>query len=151
MLGSSNVFLEVRGSAVTHGCHDGLVVGVVTALDDNGCGCLMLLSPSPPFPTPSSACSLVTTPLLQFVAEEVRVLLAELGFRSLEEVIGRADVLSTRSDVPVAKTGKGLDLDFITNLPDVSQDRLVGSGFYASAGRKERGLRSGGTFFFFFS
>ena len=61
----------------------------------------------------------------QFVAEEVRLLLAELGFKSLDEAIGRADVLSTRSDVPLAKTGGMLDLDFITNLPDVSQDRLA--------------------------
>ena len=61
----------------------------------------------------------------QFVAEEVRLLLAELGFKSLDEAIGRADVLSTRTDVPLAKTGGMLDLDFITNLPDVSQDRLA--------------------------
>lgn len=53
------------------------------------------------------------------------MLLAELGFRSLEEAIGRADVLSARGDVPLAKTGRALNLDFITSLPDVSQDRLV--------------------------
>lgn len=59
----------------------------------------------------------------QFVAEEVRLLLAELGFKSLDEAIGRADVLAARTDVPLAKTNGMLDLDFITKLPDVSQDR----------------------------
>eukprot|EP00903_Cladosiphon_okamuranus_P012610 g11799.t1 len=59
----------------------------------------------------------------EFVAEEVRLLLAELGFKSLDEAIGRADVLSARTDVPLAKTNGMLDLDFITNLPDVSEDR----------------------------
>lgn len=53
------------------------------------------------------------------------MLLAELGFRSLEEAIGRADMLSARGDVPLAKTGRALNLDFITSLPDVSQDRFV--------------------------
>ncbi|CAM9531954.1 unnamed protein product, partial [Hapterophycus canaliculatus] len=58
----------------------------------------------------------------EFVAEEVRLLLAELGFKSLDEAIGRADVLSARTDVPLAKTNGMLDLDFITDLPDVSKD-----------------------------
>lgn len=61
----------------------------------------------------------------QFVAEEVRLLLAELGFKSLDEAIGRADVLSPRTDVPLAKTNGMLDLDFVTNLPDVSEDRFA--------------------------
>ncbi|MFM7576694.1 MAG: glutamate synthase-related protein, partial [Microcystaceae cyanobacterium] len=34
-----------------------------------------------------------------FIAEEVRSLLAHLGYRRLEEVIGRADLLKVRSDV----------------------------------------------------
>ncbi|CAM9925623.1 unnamed protein product, partial [Ectocarpus sp. 12 AP-2014] len=59
----------------------------------------------------------------EFVAEEVRLLLAELGFKSLDEAIGRADVLSARTDAPLAKTNAALNLDFITKLPDVSQDR----------------------------
>lgn len=61
--------------------------------------------------------------LEQFVAEEARMLLAELGFRSLEEAIGRADVLSARSDVGLVKMQGMLDLSFILDLPDVSRDR----------------------------
>lgn len=57
------------------------------------------------------------------MAEEVRLLLAELGFKSLEEAIGRADVLSARTDISLAKTVGMLDLGFITDLPDVSSDR----------------------------
>lgn len=57
------------------------------------------------------------------MAEEVRLLLAELGFRTLDEAIGRADVLSARKDAPLAKTGAMLDLAFITDLPDVTKDR----------------------------
>lgn len=53
------------------------------------------------------------------------MLLAELGFRSLEEAIGRADVLSVRSDVNLAKMPGTLDLSFITDLPDVRADRCV--------------------------
>lgn len=78
------------------------------------------LNPCPPPSPPSLACVLTSA---QFVAEEVRLLLAELGFKSLDEAIGRADVLSARTDVLLAKTNEMLDLDFITNLPDVSEDR----------------------------
>ena len=46
------------------------------------------------------------------MAEEVRAGLAQLGFRSLNELVGRADVLRQRSR-PLAKTG-GLDLSFLT-------------------------------------
>lgn len=51
------------------------------------------------------------------------MLLAELGFRSLEEAIGRADVLSARSDVRLVKMQGMLDLSFILDLPDVSGGR----------------------------
>lgn len=57
-----------------------------------------------------------------FVAGEVRSLLAELGYRSLDELVGRADLLKTREGVSLAKT-KGMDLAFLTNLPDTSADR----------------------------
>ena len=46
------------------------------------------------------------------MAEEVRAGLADLGLRSLDELIGRADLLKQR-DVKLAKT-QGLDLSFIT-------------------------------------
>ena len=57
-----------------------------------------------------------------FVAEEVRSLLAKLGYRSLNEVIGRADLLIQSSQVHIAKTN-GLDLNCLINLPNVKEDR----------------------------
>jgi glutamate synthase (ferredoxin) len=57
-----------------------------------------------------------------FVAEEVRSLLARLGYRSLEEVIGRADLLKVREDVKLTKTA-ALNLNCLTQLPDTRSDR----------------------------
>lgn len=57
-----------------------------------------------------------------FVAEEVRSLLAWLGYRSLSEVIGRADLLKMREDAQLTKT-KSLNLDCLTKLPDTRDDR----------------------------
>jgi glutamate synthase (ferredoxin) len=57
-----------------------------------------------------------------FIAEEVRVLLARLGYRSLAEVIGRADLLKVREGVKLTKTHK-LNLDCITHLPDTRENR----------------------------
>ncbi len=51
-----------------------------------------------------------------FVAEEVRSLLASLGYTSLGEVIGRADLLTQR-DMPLAKTGQ-LDLSSLLKAHD---------------------------------
>src|SRR5262249_8993233 len=42
------------------------------------------------------------------VVEEVRTMLARLGFRSLDEIIGRSDLLRERKEV---KTAKGVELD----------------------------------------
>lgn len=55
------------------------------------------------------------------VAEEVRKLLAEFGYRSLDEIVGRADLLKPRG-VALAKT-QALDVDFLTKLPDTRTDR----------------------------
>lgn len=58
-----------------------------------------------------------------FVAEEVRSLLAALGFRTLEEVIGRGDLLVQRQ-LPLAKTGR-LDLTRLLAVqPDAARDWL---------------------------
>jgi glutamate synthase (NADPH/NADH) large chain len=54
----------------------------------------------------------------EFVAEEVRELLAELGFRSIEEAIGRVEALDTRRAVEHWKAA-GLDLSPILHRPDV--------------------------------
>jgi len=57
-----------------------------------------------------------------FIAEEVRHLLARLGLRSLNEAIGRSDLLVQRPDVELTKT-EVLNLDVLLNLPDVRSDR----------------------------
>ena len=57
-----------------------------------------------------------------FIAEEVRSLLAKLGYRSLSEVIGRADLLTVRSEVKLNKT-QALNLDCLTKLPDAKVNR----------------------------
>jgi len=57
-----------------------------------------------------------------FIAEEVRSLLAKLGYRSLDEIVGRADLLVARDDVSLTKT-KALDLSSLVKLPDVKSDR----------------------------
>jgi glutamate synthase (NADPH/NADH) large chain len=54
----------------------------------------------------------------EFIAEEVRELLAELGFRSIEEAIGRVEALDTRRAVEHWKAA-GLDLSPILHRPDV--------------------------------
>ncbi|MEB3336258.1 MAG: glutamate synthase-related protein [Leptolyngbyaceae bacterium] len=58
----------------------------------------------------------------QFIAEEVRSLLAKLGYHSLQELIGRADLLKVRDSVQLTKT-QALNLDCLTQLPDARTDR----------------------------
>ena len=53
----------------------------------------------------------------EFVAEEVRELLAQLGFRSLGEAIGHAEVLETHRAIDHWKAA-GLDLAPILHVPD---------------------------------
>lgn len=57
-----------------------------------------------------------------FIAEEVRSLLAKLGYRSLNEVIGRTDLLKMRDGVQLTKT-QALNLDCLIQLPDTREDR----------------------------
>ncbi|MBF2063396.1 MAG: glutamate synthase subunit alpha [Calothrix sp. C42_A2020_038] len=57
-----------------------------------------------------------------FIAEEVRSLLARLGYPSLLEIVGRADLLKTRSDVHLTKT-QALNLDCLLNLPEAKSNR----------------------------
>jgi glutamate synthase (NADPH/NADH) large chain len=52
----------------------------------------------------------------RFIADEVRVLLSELGFRSIDEAVGRADVLDTDPAVAHWKS-QGLDLTPIFVVP----------------------------------
>ncbi|MBD2387947.1 glutamate synthase-related protein [Cylindrospermum sp. FACHB-282] len=57
-----------------------------------------------------------------FIAEEVRSLLARLGYRSLSQVIGRADLLTVRQDVHLTKT-QSLNLDCLIQLPNSQANR----------------------------
>ncbi|WP_330176319.1 glutamate synthase large subunit [Streptomyces sp. NBC_01498] len=52
----------------------------------------------------------------EFIAEEVRELLAELGFRTLEEAVGRAELLNTERAVDHWKA-QGLDLRPLFHVP----------------------------------
>lgn len=57
-----------------------------------------------------------------FIAEEVRSILAQLGYPSLNDIIGRADLLTYRHSAKLTKT-KALILDCLTNLPDTKTNR----------------------------
>jgi glutamate synthase (ferredoxin) len=54
----------------------------------------------------------------RFVAEDVRELMAELGFRTMDEMIGRSDVLETRPAVEHWKAN-GIDLSKVLQQVDV--------------------------------
>ncbi|MFC7306439.1 glutamate synthase large subunit [Streptomyces monticola] len=54
----------------------------------------------------------------EFIAEEVRELLAELGFRSIEEAVGHAELLDTERAVDHWKA-QGLDLQPLFHVPDL--------------------------------
>jgi glutamate synthase (ferredoxin) len=58
---------------------------------------------------------------MRFVAEEVRELMAQLGFRTIEEMVGRADRLEARKAVAHWKA-KGLDFSNILYQPDVGSE-----------------------------
>ena len=57
-----------------------------------------------------------------FIAEQVREYLAQLGFRSLEEAIGHAELIDTSDAVEHWKAA-GLDLSPILHIPDVDHPR----------------------------
>ncbi len=61
---------------------------------------------------------------MSFVAEEVRQIMAELGFRRFEDMIGRADRLATRKAIEHWKA-RGLDLSAIFHQPDASDGRAI--------------------------
>jgi len=50
-----------------------------------------------------------------YVAEEVRSILATLGYKSLDEIIGKPGVLRPRTGLSVKKTSNGLDSTYITD------------------------------------
>ena len=62
------------------------------------------------------------TNFFYFIAEEIRSLLARLGYSRLSEIIGRGDLLKERSNVALKKTC-GISLASLTNLPNVKEER----------------------------
>ncbi|GIW42573.1 MAG: glutamate synthase subunit alpha [Candidatus Binatia bacterium] len=55
---------------------------------------------------------------MMFVAEELREIMAELGFRTVQEMVGRVDMLEPR-DLRHHWKAKGVDLSAILHKPDV--------------------------------
>ena len=59
-----------------------------------------------------------TVNFMQFIAQEVREIMASLGFRTLDEMVGRTDVLEAKQAIAHWKA-KGLDISPILYQPDV--------------------------------
>jgi glutamate synthase (ferredoxin) len=58
---------------------------------------------------------------MQFIAQEVREIMAQLGFRTLNEMVGRTDVLEAKPAVDHWKA-KGIDLSKILYQPEVGPE-----------------------------
>ncbi|CAM5724826.1 glutamate synthase large subunit [Streptomyces violaceorubidus] len=56
----------------------------------------------------------------QFIAEEVREILAELGFRSIEEAVGHAEILDVERAVDHWKA-QGLNLEPLFHVPALAE------------------------------
>jgi len=69
--------------------------------------------------------------LMNFIAQDVREIMAELGFRNIDEMVGRTDVLALNEEKLNWKT-EGLNLHSILYQPDVPQE----VGRYCSTVRK---------------
>ncbi|MBI1813860.1 MAG: glutamate synthase large subunit [Deltaproteobacteria bacterium] len=61
---------------------------------------------------------------MMFIAEELREIMAELGFRSVEEMIGRVDQLDASDTVDHWK-GKGVDLTQILHRPEAGANVAI--------------------------
>lgn len=62
-----------------------------------------------------------TVNFMKFIAQEVREIMAELGFRTLNEMVGRTDILEGKKAVDHWKA-KGIDLSKILYQPQVGDD-----------------------------
>ncbi len=62
-----------------------------------------------------------TVNFMKFIAQEVREIMASLGFRSLNEMVGRTDVLEARHAVAHWKS-KGIDLSNLLYQPNVGPE-----------------------------
>lgn len=57
-----------------------------------------------------------------FVAEEIRNLLANLGYKSLNDIIGRTDLLQIKENINIKKT-KSLDIGILLDMPSSKKNR----------------------------
>ncbi|MCF7975750.1 MAG: glutamate synthase large subunit [Phycisphaerae bacterium] len=64
------------------------------------------------------------TRYLTFIAEECRQLMAQLGFRTVDEMIGRVDMLETNKAISHWKA-RGMDLSMIFHQVDISDGRPI--------------------------
>jgi glutamate synthase (ferredoxin) len=62
-----------------------------------------------------------TVNFMKFIAQETRELMAQLGFRSIDEMVGRTDILEPKQAVAHWKS-KGLDLSKILYQPEVGPE-----------------------------
>lgn len=62
-----------------------------------------------------------TVNFMKFIAQEVREIMAELGFRTLNEMVGRTDVLESKQAIEHWKA-KGIDLSPILYQPEVAPE-----------------------------
>jgi glutamate synthase (ferredoxin) len=60
----------------------------------------------------------------RFIAQEVRELMAELGFRTMDEMIGRSDLLDMKPAIRHYKA-RGLDFSKVFHRPEVGPDAAV--------------------------
>lgn len=58
---------------------------------------------------------------MRFIAEEVREILAELGFRTIDEAVGRSDLLEANEAIDFWKA-QGLDLSDVLYCPEAGDD-----------------------------
>ncbi len=58
---------------------------------------------------------------MMFIAEETREIMAELGFRTIDEMVGRVDMLETRDAIDHWKAS-GIDLSAVLRRPDVGPE-----------------------------
>ena len=84
----------------------------------------------------------------RFVAEDVRELMAELGFRTLDEMVGRADRLDVKPAVDHWKAA-GVDLSRILHQPVIAEGaarrRIARTGSRPRPGARSQAHRARGT------
>ena len=62
-----------------------------------------------------------TVNFMKFIAQETREIMAELGFRTLDEMVGRTDMLAPKKAIDHWKA-KGIDLSPLLHQPDVGPE-----------------------------